>query len=189
MLLFLLSITDEKFVPKIVHLYNTYHNDMVRLARSRLKKSGCREYYYDAEDIVQECFIRIIKYIDHVDFDVPETKLKSYMFSIVANQINTIVMKPRVYESIGEEINIMESEEDFFEKLLIRERFEQVFRAMEQMSEIYKITFKYRYQDDMTVKEIAEFMGVPEKTIQTRLLRGRHLLISILDEEAHKNGK
>ncbi len=189
MIQFLLSITDEKSVSKIVYLFNTYHDDMIRFARSRLKKAGYREYFYDAEDIVQECFIRITKYIDRIDFNVSQTKLRAYMFSIVANQINTTLSKPHIQEITGDTFDIMENEDDFFDKLLIRERFEQIFHAMEQMDEIYKITLKYRYQNDMDSKEIAEFMGVAEKTVNTRLWRGRRILIDLLDKEENKDGK
>jgi len=50
----LLSITDESNHGKITYLYNNYHDDMIRLAKSRLKKHGCTNYEFDAEDIVQD---------------------------------------------------------------------------------------------------------------------------------------
>jgi len=49
MLSFLLSITDESNHSRIIYLYNTYHDDMIKLAKYRLKKSGLPNYELDSE--------------------------------------------------------------------------------------------------------------------------------------------
>ena len=68
MLQFLLSIADEKDHAKIEYLYNRYHEDMIRFARYRLRQKKMPNYELDAEDAVQNAFLKITKYIDKVDF-------------------------------------------------------------------------------------------------------------------------
>lgn len=50
---------------------------MMRVAKSRMRRFGMQNYELDAEDAVQNAFVKITKYIDKIDFhaedmDVPE---------------------------------------------------------------------------------------------------------------------
>ena len=47
-----------------MYIYSHFHDDMIRLAKSRLKNAGYCNYELEAEEVVQESFIKIIKYID-----------------------------------------------------------------------------------------------------------------------------
>jgi DNA-directed RNA polymerase specialized sigma24 family protein len=51
------------------------------------------------------------------------------------------------------------------------------------MDDKYGMTILYRYRDNMSVAEIAEFMGISEKTVYTRLARGKILLSEKLNQE------
>jgi DNA-directed RNA polymerase specialized sigma24 family protein len=48
------------------------------------------------------------------------------------------------------------------------------------------MTLLLYYCDERAPKEIAEIMDVPEKTVYTRIARGRALLLSKLNEEGTK---
>lgn len=61
MLQFLLSISDESNHSKIEYLYNRYQKEMMRVAKSRLKQLGMPNYEIDAEDVVQNAFVKIAK--------------------------------------------------------------------------------------------------------------------------------
>ena len=88
MLSFLLTIANESDREKIEYIYYKYHNDMIRFTRCRLKNANVFSYELAAEDVVQNSFLKIVKYIDAIDFTRSEKELKSYIFSIVANEIN-----------------------------------------------------------------------------------------------------
>lgn len=64
----------------------------------------------------------------------------------------------------------------FIEDICIREQYNEVVRAIEQMDDIYGTTLFLVYCKDMTVNEIAEMMDVPAKTVYTRLARGKKML-------------
>ena len=84
MLNFLLMIADESNREKIEYIYYKYHDDMIRFARYKLKDFDIDSYELDSEDVVQNAFLKIVKYIDAIDISKPENQLKSYIFSIVA---------------------------------------------------------------------------------------------------------
>ena len=183
MLGFFLYISDECNHPKIIEIYNRYHDDMIRFAKSRLRKSRSG-YIFEAEDVVQESYIKILKYINSINLDADEKAIKTYILTIVSNKINDLFSKCESCENIDDYVNNIESDDYFFEKLVIKERFEAVWKAINGLDEIYRITFMYRYKNHMSIKEIAEFMEISVRTVETRILRGRKLLLGILNEDS-----
>ena len=67
----------------------------------------------------------------------------------------------------------------------IIERYEKVVKAIEKLDEKYSLTLLYRYNENMSVGEIATLMGVPEKTVYTRLERGKKLLLQSINGEGY----
>lgn len=181
MLLYLISLVEADDIPKIEYIYNKYHSDMICLAKFRLKNANIASYATEAEDVVQNAFVKISKNIKLIDLDVPEKALKAYIMSIVANESSNFLADYKYVESFDESHDEL-SESDFFERLCIRERYDEVTRMIEAMDEKYSIALLYRYHKGMTVKQIASLMGIPEKTVYTRLERGKKLLLKSLEE-------
>ncbi len=179
MITFLLSITEESARDKIIYIYNTYHGDMIKLARNRLRIAGVGSYKDDAEDVVQNAFVKISKYINSINFDAGEKKLKAYILSIVVNEVYQALKDREYFEDI--ELHEQElSDDSFFEKLAIKEEYDRAVEQIKRMDEKYSITLLYHYCEDMSVKEIAELMGLPEQTVYTRLTRGKRILLDMM---------
>ena len=187
MLTFLLLIADESKRELIEKLYWEYHEDMIRLAKHKLRKAKMNNISYNAEDAVQSALLKITQYIDKdkFDFEAPRSETKPYILAIVSNEVNKIVSEYVYWEDLDDHIDQIDKEQ-FFEELHIRERYDQVVGVMKSMSDIYGITLLLYYCDERSPKEIAEIMDVPEKTVYTRIARGRALLLSKLKEEGIK---
>ena len=182
MLTFLLSITEEDNKSKTEHIYKTYHDDMIRFARYRLRIAGCVNYEIDAEDAVQNAFVKIIKYISVINFDAPEKAIKSYIFSIVANEANTIISECAFDKSIDDCTELV-SDEDFWDEIDLKLYYTEVVEEIKRMDERYSIPLYLHYCREMSGKEISALLGIPEKSVYTRLSRGRKLLLEIISEE------
>lgn len=183
MLGFLLTIADESNHKKIEYIYNTYHDDMMRFARYKLKNSGISSYELDAEDVVQNAFLKIVKYIDAIDFSKSEKQIKVYIFSIVVNETINVISDKESFDDID---NYSETlpDEAFFERLQISLRYDIVVEKIKGLDERYSITMLLYYCEGMDVKAISKAMGISEKTVYTRLERGKRLLL----EEVSKEG-
>ena len=179
MLYFLLTIADESQHAKIEYLYYTYHDDMIRHAKFRLKNCGRSNYEMDAEDVVQNAFVKIAKYTHAIDFTLSPKELKSYVLTIVANEVSNFLKENVAFEEIDSNL----TDEDFFAELRIKERYDEVVSAIEQLDERYSIVLLYRYREEMSVKDLAALLGIAEKSIYTRLDRGRKLLLDLLGKE------
>lgn len=91
MLAFLLTIAEESDQPKIKYIYDSFHDEMMRFATNRFRKAGRENYLFDAEDAVQSAFMKIVRYIDRIDFSADKKKLQNYVFSILVNEIYNIL--------------------------------------------------------------------------------------------------
>ena len=181
MLNFLLMIAEEGNREKIEYIYYKYHDDMIRFARHRLKYLGISSYELDSEDVVQNAFLKIVKYIDAIDISKPENQLRTYIFSIVVNETLNFVEDNADYDDIDTYIEM--PDEYFFDKLQINIRYWHVVEKIKQLDERYSITLLLYYGEEMEVKKISELMGVAEKTVYTHLERGKKLLLEELSKE------
>ena len=179
MLQFLLTLSDESNHSKIEHIYHTYHDYMMRYAVSKFQSLGRTNFKYDAEDAVQNTFMKITKYIDKIDFTRGEKDVKNYCFTILSNEIRKVLSDNQENFEINEEF-YPEEEYNFIEELELRENYNQVVKAIEDLDEKYSTTLYLVFCKEMTVNEIAEMMGISAKTVYTRLARGKKLLLDSL---------
>ena len=182
MLQFLLSLTDESNHGKIEHIYNKYHDYMMKCAVTKLKAAGRSNFMYDAEDAVQNSFMKITKYIDAIDFSRGENDVKNYCFAVLSNEIcNVLSYNQEDYEFDEEFCD--ENEYNFIEELEIKERYNEVVKAIEELDERYSTTLYLALCKEMTPNEIADMMGLSAKTVYTRIARGKKLLVESLEGE------
>ncbi len=185
MLQFLLSISAEEDRETVQYVYDHFHNDMVCYAKSRLRNAEVQNYELETEDIVQESFLRIVKYIDRIDLSLGLAANKAYVFSITNNVIRDYLKKRVFFDSMEDYENIVEDNDDFIEAINMDEEYANVRKAVDELDEIYKITLLFYYDCNMTAKQIANVMEIPLTTVQSRLTKGRHIL-RIKLEGAHE---
>ena len=179
MLQFLLTLTDESNHGKIEHIYNTYHDYMMRYAVSKFKNEGRTNFVYDAEDAVQNAFMKITKYIDAIDFSRGEKDVKNYCLVILCNEIYNILSDNEENYEFDEEF-CSEKEYNIIEELEMNECFNEVVKAIKALDEKYSTTLDLVFCKEMTVNEIAKMMNISTKTVYTRLARGKKLLLDSL---------
>lgn len=180
MLQFLLSIADESDHAKIEYIYYHFRDDMLRVAKARLHRMGLPNYELDAEDAVQNAFVKIVKYVNRIDFNADEKTLRAYVLKIVANESISISEDYHFTDDLSEVAERIE-DGDFFGQLRVQERYEDVVEAIKQLDERYSIPLSLRCENHMEIKEIAALLGIAEKSVYTRLERARKMLLEILN--------
>lgn len=182
MLQFLLSIADQSDHEKVEYVYHKYHQDMLRLATYRLRQRRSANCELDAEDIVQNAFVKIVRHIGKIDFSRSEQEVHGYIMTIVANEVK-LFMDDVVYCESLEQYENLASDDDFIEQICIHEKYQEVVAAIVQLDERYSITLSLRYVDNMSVKDIAVLLGIEEKSVYTRIERGKRKLLEKLQGE------
>jgi len=131
----------------------------------------------DAEDIAQEVFLRAFRSLDSFRH---EAKFSTWLFRITYNHCVDWARRDtkrhaaeRVLEE-GEEIVDRRSgvETEVLEEM---ERVE-IRAEAGRLSERYRSVIMMYYYDGRSYEEIGKILGVPPKTVETRLYRARRLM-------------
>ena len=131
---------------------------------------------HDAQDVVQDAFLRAFKF-----FGVFRGgNSRSWLLSIVRNTTYTWLQKNRKLELVtvsDEEIHEIEDTSSNPEVLLLKNSDRQeMMRAVEQLPVEFREALILRELEGLSYKEIAEMADVPIGTVMSRLARARKLL-------------
>jgi RNA polymerase sigma-70 factor, ECF subfamily len=168
----------------LVHL-DTLYQTALRWTHSRA----------EAEDIVQEAFLRAFRAFDRFN---PGTNCRAWLFTILRNVfLNTRRNQGRqvrdpdsVPTGEGAESATLSSfaahnpEEHFFQTVLHGD----VDRALMAVPLVYREAVILSDLEGLTYKEIADVLGCPVGTVMSRLSRGRGLLRRTLMGFAREHG-
>ena len=134
----------------------------------------------DAEDIVQEAFLRAFSAIESFRGE----NAKPWLLTIVRNTSMTWLKRNRnARATIGFEETLedpIERSPDPEEGLLISCDRQQVRQALEQLPLDFREAVILREMEGLSYKEISASIGVPIGTVMSRLSRGRDWLKRIL---------
>lgn len=153
---------ETEFIP----LARRYMDTVFRVAYSHLRSRA------DAEDVTQEVLLAL--YRREQPFD-SEEHAKHWLIRLTVSRCKSVFRSPwHRLEDICEYENSL-----VFEELRHRELFDAVM-SLEQK---YRLPVFLYYYEGYHQAEIANILGIPEKTVRTRLYRARGQLKSILTEE------
>ena len=130
----------------------------------------------DAEDILQESYIKALEKINEID---TTQNINSWFLKIVANKSKNLLKSRNHFVFEGEEEKIFEDLPEETVEFSPEENLDQEELRLEVMAAIDELTDEKRacimmmYFGDMSVKEIAESIEVPESTVKNRLFTAR----------------
>ena len=151
-----------------------YLDDVYTLARYLLRDAS------DAEDAVQECYLRALKHFD--SYRGPA--MKPWLFAILRNVCNAEYARrahsPAAIEDIpeaSEQPPMWREAEANPEADMLRTRDATAIRKLiEALAEPFKETFVLREINNLSYREIADAVGAPIGTVMSRLARARAML-------------
>jgi RNA polymerase sigma-70 factor (ECF subfamily) len=133
----------------------------------------------DAEDVVQEAFLRAFAALESFRGDDG----KAWLLTIVRNTCMTWLKRNRnaaVMSSFEQDEDPTELSPDPEEILLISCDREHVREALERLPSDFREAILLREFESLSYKEIATIVSVPVGTVMSRLSRGREYLRRIL---------
>lgn len=140
----------------------------------------------DAEDVVQEAYLRAFKFFD--GFHGEDSR--AWLLTIVRNTAYTWLrqnQRPEVSTEFDEELHSVESDETTSESALIRMADYQALReALEALPVGYREVIILHDLEGLAYKEIAHIVDIPLGTVMSRLARARKRLYQDLVGRANK---
>jgi RNA polymerase sigma-70 factor (ECF subfamily) len=143
---------------------------------------------HDAQDIVQEAFLRAFKFFG----GFRGGNSRSWLLSIVRNAGYDWLQKNRKHEVstvFDEELHEIEDPGSNPSMLLLKHASRQmVLQAIEELPVEYREVTILRELEEMSYKEIADVIDVPVGTVMSRLARARKQLQQSLAEQLKEGG-
>lgn len=126
----------------------------------------------DVEDLLQNVFIKLYENIDKL-YD--KQKIKSWIFTVARNAINDyyrLKYKSPVQIEISEDVisDLYLAETDY------NEITKCVLPVINDLPDIYKEAIKLTEYENMTQKEMSEYLGVSISTAKSRVQRARKMI-------------
>jgi len=134
----------------------------------------------DAEDVVQEAYLRALKHFD----TFKGGDARPWVLRIVRNTYYTWIQRNRVTETpFEEEEDVHISDAPNPEMLLLKEtERELVRRAIQKLPAEFLEVIVLREFEELSYKQIADTVQVPVGTVMSRLARARGRLAQLLLE-------
>jgi len=161
------------------HLIEQYH---YRLFRYLLFLTGNRE---SAEDLFQETWIRVLERGHQYN---EKWKFGTWLFTIARHLFVDYLRRRNPAASASDELD--EARElaepasgapSPLDRQIQREEGEWVAQALESLGSSYREVLVLRFQEDMSLEEIAQVVAAPLPTVKSRLYRGMEMLRELLE--------
>jgi RNA polymerase sigma-70 factor, ECF subfamily len=172
---------DEAALREIMQANN---RRLYRLARGILRSDS------EAEDVVQETYVRAFT---HLDGFRGESGLSTWLSRIAINEALGRARSARPHvelDSVPEAmleaqiIKFPASPAGDPERTMAQREIQRVVeRAIDELPDVFRMVFVARVMEGMNIEETAELLGVKPETVKTRLHRARAMLRENVEKE------
>lgn len=157
------------------------HNQrLYRIARGVVRNDS------EAEDIVQEAYVRAFAHLDAFRGD---SSLATWLSRIVINEALGRLRKRRRTVAMPENPQAeiirfpLNPSDDPERTMAQRQILQLVEQATDSLPDVYRTVFVARVIEGLSIEETADLLGVRPQTVKTRLHRARTLVRKALDDQ------
>jgi len=156
---------------EFLELYNLYSNPMLLVAKKIFGQD-----HVSAEDAVQNAWMRVVENFSKIQA-IPCKKRGAYLVVIVKNEALSILRKRQKELPLNEAM--------IGEAAAIENSSQPILDIIHEMPQIYRAVLEMRFVEECSTREIASRLHLKESTVNTRIHRGRLLLIKKLKKEGY----
>ena len=145
------------------------------------------------EDLAQETWIRVLERGRSYD---GQSRFEPWLFAIARNLAIDHLRKRRVFSldstdfaepDVGALTPVSQAASPF-EQAARTEDAQRLARSLQMLEPLYREALVLRFQEDLSLQEMAEVIGAPVSTISSRIYRGLAVLRAQLGAEAQEGG-
>ncbi|MGQ8874698.1 RNA polymerase sigma factor [Paenibacillus sp. TSA_86.1] len=143
----------EAFIRLIREIENSLYNTAISMLRKE----------EDAADAIQETILKAYKSLHTLR---EPQYFKTWMFRILINECNTLLSRRSLSTSYAEVPAEHQAQSSPYDEVDMRE-------AVDQLDEAKRIVIVLHYFEDMSLRQIADTLGLSESAVKMRLIRAR----------------
>jgi len=185
MLGFYLSLIDEPDdKEKFAEIFRSYGNMMFSKAMSILHNAAL------AEEAVQESFLKIAKNISKIS-DPNCSKTAAFIVIIVRNTALDMLKSEHINDTEPLDEAIPDISSDTLSRIISNDGYNALLNAVNGLDSIYSDVLILKLVYGYDTASISKLMNIPVKTADSRIYRGKKLLMTKLEElyGTEKSGK
>jgi RNA polymerase sigma-70 factor (ECF subfamily) len=191
-----MACTDEELVQRHLSGDEQAFGQLVKRYKDRLYNLAYRILLDgpEADDIVQETFLRAYQALPHSQVDRP---FRPWLMTIALNACRNRLHKKRpllftevVSEGEDEQafVEMIPSEDQSPAERMETEELEDELRlALRSLPAEERLILTLRYNEELSYEQIAELLQIPVPTVGTHLYRAKRRLYTVLVEEQEVN--
>jgi RNA polymerase sigma-70 factor (ECF subfamily) len=155
-------------------IFNNFYHQLCRLSIYYLEDED------EAKGVVQEAFVKLWEIRNELNV---ESNLRNFLFTLVKNNCLNILNRRQILLKHHEKIRWMEIHyqyeslsrigNDYMEFNELKEKIDQ---AIQKLPEHCRVVFEMSRFEDLKNREIAEKLGVTQKTVEAHLTKSLKLL-------------
>ncbi|MBO6062096.1 MAG: sigma-70 family RNA polymerase sigma factor [Clostridia bacterium] len=167
-------------------LYLSYRRQMYAVA---IKILGNEK---DAEDAVHDVFVKLAKkHMRTLEAMEDERDLRCYLLKAAKHTaLNMKRDRKPLYDPLESPVRAGSRADDeaFLSELYTKMEYRRVKAAIDRLDPVYRDALYYHFVLEMTISQTAELLGRKGPTVKKQLVRGKKLLLDILEKEggAHR---
>ena len=176
MLGFYLSLIDEPDdKEKFAEIFRSYGNMMFSKAMSVLHNAAL------AEEAVQESFLKIAKNISKIS-DPNCSKTAAFIVIIVRNTALDMLKTEHINDTEPLDESIPDISSDTLSRIISNDGYNALLNAVNGLDSIYSDVLMLKLVYGYDTASISKLMNIPVKTADSRIYRGKKLLMTKLEE-------
>ena len=138
-----------------------------------------------AEDLTQDVFLKMIQNIEKFNLS-GNASLGTWLITIAKNCYIDHLRRNRIYLENIDEVPIADNRslsDDIDQKL----QYEELLNAIDNLPPEQGIAIRLKYEEDLTLAEIAKRFGVQSKTIKSRIHDGKAKLRKLFKDKERQD--
>ncbi|WBX73381.1 sigma-70 family RNA polymerase sigma factor [Tenacibaculum pacificus] len=176
------TLTDEELVSKIVekndsHLFAVLYDRYAGVVYN--KCYGFSKNKEEAQDLTHDVFIRLfVKLRTFKGKSKFSTWLYSFTYNFCVNYVQRNKEKKKEKVTVvTDQIKEDSDEDEIDDAELFELKADKLAKALEIIAAPEKMILLMKYQDDMSIKEISEALGLGDSAVKMRLKRAKEKVI------------
>ena len=156
---------EKSAFEEIIRMYYPYVSGFLLKASGNITLS---------EDLTQDTFLKMIRNIEKYEIN-GNACFGTWIVAIAKNCYIDYLRHNHVYIDNIDDLQI-DSNSDISNEICNKLQYEEALQAIEQLPPEQGIAIRLKYEESMTLDEIAKQFGVPSKTIKSRIHDGTEKL-------------
>ncbi|MDQ0885611.1 RNA polymerase sigma factor (sigma-70 family) [Paenibacillus sp. V4I9] len=190
------KMTDEQLIDRV----RQGHSDAYRVLVERHKNYIFTLVYRmaphkeTAEDLTQEVFVKLFRSLTHFRGDA---KFTTWLYRMTTNLVTDFrrSQKRKPYEALLDKMKgwFTDAREQPEEMAMLKDEQERMQALLSELPDKYRLIMYLFHYKQLSYQEMSEVTGLPMKTLETRLYRGKAMLkekwLEVNADDSQRSGR